>query len=224
MVDGLDLGTHLGLRWSSVTRNTHSSSFLGLLSNSVSLGHISDASNCSILQSQQSEYLLPKFSQGQSMSRKDSPNLPSFWDFPSAKKSQKSDHHSTFGYLVIRPNTILHFAHFLSTHFFPGLNSTHKNGSFLSVVALVSVTLLGSKISAPPRKKDRIWHRLPPPLPRRLPQLNFPNVKNDAGQKQCSPCFLRRRRRPKAGDAFTRTRLMPTVGVSAALSVEHCRP
>ena len=75
-------------------------------------------------------------------------------------------------------------------------------GSFLSVAALVSVTLLD------PEKRSI---------------LNFPKVKNDAGQKQYSPCFLRRRRRPKAGDAFTRTRLMRTFGVSAALSVEHCR-
>ena len=68
------------------------------------------------------------------------------------------------------------------------------------------------------RKKDRIWHRLPPPPSRGPRQLNFPNVKNNVGQKQYGPCFLRRRRRPKAGDAFTRTRLMPTFGVSAALS------
>ena len=39
-----------------------------------------------ILQSQQSEYLLHKFpSREQSMSKKDSPNLPSFWDFPSCR-------------------------------------------------------------------------------------------------------------------------------------------
>ena len=44
------------------------------------------------------------------------------------------------------------------------------------------------------------------------------------GQKQYSPCFLRRRHRPKAGDAFTRTRLMASFGVSTALSVKHCRP
>ena len=37
---------------------------------------------------------------------------------------------------VIRPNPILHFAPFLSTHFFPCLNPIFKNGSFLSVVAL----------------------------------------------------------------------------------------
>ena len=45
--------------------------------------------------------------------------------------------------------------------------------------------------------------------------LTFPNVKNDVGQKVV---FLRRRRRPKAGDVFTRTRLVPTFGVSATLS------
>ena len=114
---------------------------------------------------------------------------------------------------------------FLSTHFFPCLNPTFKNGSFLSVVALVSVTLLDSN-PPPHRKKDRFWHRLPPLLssPRGPRQLTFPNVKNDAGQTQKKSVFLGRRRRPKAGDAFTRTRLMATFGVSAALSIEHCRP
>ena len=41
---------------------------------------------------------------------------------------------------------MLHFAPFLSTHCFPCLNPIFKNGSFLSVVALVSVTL---KVSNP---------------------------------------------------------------------------
>ena len=36
--------------------------------------------------------------------------------------------------------------------------------------------------------------------------------------------FLRRRRRPKAGDAFTHARLMPTFGVSTALPTKHRRP
>ena len=40
-------------------------------------------------------------------------------------------------FLVIRPNPMLHFAPFLSTHFFPCLNTTFKNGSFLSVVTFV---------------------------------------------------------------------------------------
>ena len=57
--------------------------------------------------------------------------VPSFWVF-----------------LVIRPNPILHFAPFLSTHFFPCLNPIFKNGSFLSVVALVFVTLLVSNPSS----------------------------------------------------------------------------
>ena len=61
-----------------------------------------------------------------------------------------------------------------------------------------------------PGKKDRIWHRLPP-LPRGLRQLTFPNVKNDAGQKQC-------RRRLHKNTAYAH------LWVSAALSVEHCRP
>ena len=59
-------------------------------------------------------------------------------------------------FLVIRPNTILHFAPYLSTHFFPCLNSIFKNGSFLSVVALVSVTLFSFESLLPPRKKRSI--------------------------------------------------------------------
>ena len=91
-------------------------------------------------------------------------------------------------FLVARPNPMLHFAPILSTNFFPCLNSIFKNGSFLSVVALVSVTLLGSN---PPfsGKKDRFWHRLPPPFPRGLRQSNFPNVENDAGQKHIVRVF-----------------------------------
>ena len=124
-------------------------------------------------------------------------------------------------FLVVRPNPMLHFAPFLSTHFFPCLNPIFKNGSFLSVVALVSVTLFDSNPRTSAEKRSNLAP--PPPPSRGLRQLNFPNVKNDAGQKQYSPCFLRRRRRPKAGDAFTRTRLMHTFRVSTALSVEHCR-
>ena len=40
---------------------------------------------------------------------------------------------------VARPNPILHFAPFLSTHFFPCLNPIFKNGSFLSVVRVFKV-------------------------------------------------------------------------------------
>ena len=49
--------------------------------------------------------------------------------------------------------------------------------------------------------------------------LTSPNVKNDAGQTVQS-VFLRRRRRPKASDAFTRTLLVPTFGVSAERPAE----
>ena len=38
---------------------------------------------------------------------------------------------------------------------------------------------------------------------------------------QCSPCFLWRRRRPKAGNAFTQTRLVSAFRVSTGLHVEH---
>ena len=86
------------------------------------------------------------------------------------------------------------------THFFPCLNPIFKNGLFLSVVAHVSMTFSDSN-PHPSAEKRSNWQ-----------PLNFPNVKNDAGQKQY---ILRRRCRPKAGDAFTRTRLMPTFGGSA---------
>ena len=119
-------------------------------------------------------------------------------------------------FLVIRPNPILHFAPFLYTHFFPCLNPIFI---FVRRRPCVCDTF---RFESPPLPEKKIDHRLPPPL-RGLRQLTFPNVKNDAGQKQKSPCFLRRRRWPKADDAFTRTRLMPTFRVSAALSVAHCR-
>ena len=127
-------------------------------------------------------------------------------------------------FLVVRPNPFLYFAPFLSTHFFPVFEPHIQKWVIFVRRRPCVYDTFRFESPPPPRKKDRIWHRLPPPPSRGLRQLNFPNVKNDAGQKQYSPCFLRRRRRPKAGDAFTRTRLMPTFGVSAALSVEHCRP
>ena len=49
---------------------------------------------------------------------------------------------------VTRPNPILHFAPFLSTHFFPCLNPKFKNGSFLSVALVFA--LLGKKIDLAP--------------------------------------------------------------------------
>ena len=79
-----------------------------------------------------------------------------------------------------------------------------KNGSFLSVVTLVSLTLLDS--NPHPRKKDRIGT----------------DTTTSQERRGAKTVFLRRRRRPKASNAFTRTRL-PTFGVSAAFSVEHCR-
>ena len=53
--------------------------------------------------------------------------------------------------------------HFCPLHFFACLNPMFKNGSFLSVVALVSETLLDSNPRPSAEKKDRFWHRLPPP-------------------------------------------------------------
>ena len=49
-----------------------------------------------------------------------------------------------------------------------------------------------------------------------FPLLSLPPPPKRRGAKQYSPCFLRRRRRPKAGDAFTRTRFMPTFGGCSA--------
>ena len=59
-------------------------------------------------------------------------------------------------FLVIRPNPIMHFAEFLSTHFFPCWNPIFKNGSFLSVVALVSVTLLDSNPRPSSEKRSNL--------------------------------------------------------------------
>ena len=47
----------------------------------------------------------------------------------------------------------------------PTFSPIFKNGSFLSIVALVSVTLLDLNPLPPPQKKDRFWHRLPPHRP-----------------------------------------------------------
>ena len=91
-------------------------------------------------------------------------------------------------FLVIRPNPVLPFA--LEPHI-------QKWVIFVRRRPCVCDTF---RFESPPPlwKKDRIWRRLPPPPSCRLRQLNFPSVKNNAGQKQYSPCFLRRRRRPKA--------------------------
>ena len=103
------------------------------------------------------------------------------------------------------------------------LNPIIKNGSFLSVVALVSVTLTDSN-PHPSAEKTSILAPTPSSSSlARTSTIDLPECQEQRGTKQCSPCFLRRRRWPKAGDAFTRTRLMPTSGVSAALSVEYCR-
>ena len=67
-------------------------------------------------------------------------------------------------------NPILHFAPFLSTHFFPCLNPIFKNGSFLSVVALVSVTLLDSNPSPSLEKRSILA-----PIPSFFPPADFDN-------------------------------------------------
>ena len=96
-------------------------------------------------------------------------------------------------FLVVRPNPMLHFAPFFSTHFFLCLNLPFKNGSFLSVIALVSVTLLVSNPSLLTGKKIDFGTDSLLQSPRGPQQLNFPNVKNDTGQKQCCPGVAGRR-------------------------------
>ena len=61
-------------------------------------------------------------------------------------------------------------------------------------------------------------------FPPRTTTIKLPECQERRGAKTKKSVFLRRRRGPKAGDAFTRTRLMPTFGVSSALSAEHCGP
>ena len=75
---------------------------------------------------------------------------------PSAPSSPSFVHCQQRVFLVIRPNPMLHFAPFLSTHFFPRLNTIFKNGSFLSIVALVSVTLLDSNPRPSAEKRSNL--------------------------------------------------------------------
>ena len=95
---------------------------------------------------------------------------------------------------VVRPNPMLHFHPFFVHPLFP-VFEPHIQKWVIFVRRRPCVCDIFRFESPPPRgKKDRIWHRLPPPPSHGLRQLNFPNVKNDAGQKQHSPCFLGRRR------------------------------
>ena len=111
--------------------------------------------------------------------------------FPSDKRSWTFRRLGVFW--VIRPNTILHFAPFLSTHFFPWLNPMFKNGSFLSVVAHT----FRFESSPSPWKKDRFGHRLPPSP---ADHDNWPSrMSRTKRGTQHSPCFWESR-------AFPRTR------------------
>ena len=90
---------------------------------------------------------------------------------------------STKGFFYYTPEAHVAFCPILSTHFFPCLNPTFKNGSFF--------------VRRRPCVCDIFRFESPPPAEKRsnlAQKLNFPNVKNDAGQKQHSPCFLGRRR------------------------------
>ena len=92
-------------------------------------------------------------------------------------------------FLVIRPNPILHFAPFLSTHFFPCLNPILKNGSFLSVVALVSVTLLDSN---PRLSAEKISNLAPTPSSSlaRTRTIELPECQERRGAKTKESVFL----------------------------------
>ena len=60
------------------------------------------------------------------------------------------------GIFSYTPEPHIAFCPILSTHFFPCLNPIFKNGSFLSVVALVSVTLLDSKLRPSADKRSNL--------------------------------------------------------------------
>ena len=120
-------------------------------------------------------------------------------------------------FVVIRPNSILHFAPFLSTLFFPCLNPVFKKGHFcpsspfnlLQCQTIITVRVCVEASLAegrwvldtsrseffPSPEKRSIW--APTPSPRGLRQLTF-RMSNDVGQKQYSPCFCEgvARRRP----------------------------
>ena len=104
-------------------------------------------------------------------------------------------------FLVIRPNPTLHFAPFLSTHFFPCLNPIFKNGLFLSVVALGSVTLLDSNPRSSTEKRSNLA----------TTTIELPECQERRGANN-----LVRRPATLSQEHW----LMPTFGVSAALSVE----
>ena len=82
-------------------------------------------------------------------------------------------------FVVCTPEHHVAFSPFLSTHFSPCLNPIFKNGSFWSVVSLVSVALSNPN----PRLSSEKGSNLAPTpsSPRKVRQLNFPSVKNEAG-------------------------------------------
>ena len=85
-------------------------------------------------------------------------------------------------FLVIRPNPTLHFAPFLSTHFYPCLSPMFKYGSFLSVVALVSVTLLDS--NPRPLRGKKIELGTDSSSLARTTTIELPECQERRGQKQ----------------------------------------
>ena len=104
------------------------------------------------------------------------------------------------------PEPPLHFAKFLSTHFFPCYSPCFVKASRRPA----SWTLLDL---LPPRKKDRFWHRLPhlPPLPSTT--IDLPEGQERPGQKQYRPG----RRRLHKNTAYSH----PS-GVSVGLSGAKC--
>ena len=111
----------------------------------------------------------------------------------------------SWAFLVTRPNPILHFAPFLSTHFFPCLNSIFKNGSFLSVVALVSVTLLDSNPRPSAEKRSNLAPT-PSSSLARTTTFELPECQERRGAKTQSVFF------EKASPAEGRRRLHKNTG------------
>ena len=100
-----------------------------------------------------------------------------------------------------------HIAFFCPTHFFPCLNPIFKNGSFLSVVALVSVTLSVSNPRPSAEKRSNLA----------TTTIELPECQQLGKNNMVRVCV-------KASPADKNTAHAHLFGVSTGLSAEHCRP
>ena len=96
-------------------------------------------------------------------------------------------------FLVVRPNSILHFAPFFVLPLFPVFEPIFKKGHFcpsspFDLPKCQTIITVRVCVEASPAESRRVLDTfrseslLPSPLPG-LRQLTFPKVKNDAGQK-----------------------------------------